>query len=413
MDVNYGIGEVSLKVVFYGPGLSGKTTNLEIIHSKVATNNRGNLTAIATQQDRTLFFDFMPLDLGKVGGLKTKLRLFTIPGQVYYNSTRKLVLQRVDGVVFVADSQTSKRDENIEAMENLEQNLKENGIDIRSIPLVLQYNKRDLPDILSIAELNLTLNSQWNAPAFPAIAITGEGVFPTLKAIAGMVLKSVEDMTKGASVKSTAAVGSLTTILKKQTESVEKMGSITDRISTATSERINAASAFRSKTPDWIAPKEKNITTAEKMNPPTPRGNITDRIVAKEKAIGLVERPIPMGVSNLPENPFAKDKTSSILKASTPSERSGTSKLINQPERAGTTKLPNPPEFTTEKRGSTTARLKPIITSVPEKEKTKDTLSVFSPAFSDPKRRKPNESLDPHNWDFEGDPYAMEEEEEQ
>ena len=196
MDVNYGTGEVSLKIVYYGPGLSGKTTNLEVIHSKAPATHRGRLTAIATQQDRTLFFDFMPLELGKIGGLKTKLRLFTVPGQVYYNSTRKLVLQRVDGVVFIADSQAHKMDENIESLENLEENLKEYGVDIRDIPLVIQHNKRDLPNILTIDEMNAAMNSELKVPSFPAVALTGEGVFPTLKSIAGLVLKAVENLSK-------------------------------------------------------------------------------------------------------------------------------------------------------------------------------------------------------------------------
>ena len=168
MDVNYGTGEVSLKIVYYGPGLSGKTTNLEVIHSKAPSTHRGRLTAIATQQDRTLFFDFMPLELGKIGGLKTKLRLFTVPGQVFYNSTRKLVLQRVDGVVFIADSQAHKMDENIESLENLEENLREYDVDIRNIPLVIQHNKRDLPGILTGDEINAALNSELKAPSFPA-----------------------------------------------------------------------------------------------------------------------------------------------------------------------------------------------------------------------------------------------------
>ena len=194
MDINYDTNEVSLKVVFYGPGLSGKTTTLEVIHNKVSKNNRGRLTSIATHQDRTLFFDFMPLDLGKVGNLKVKLRLFTVPGQVYYNSTRKLVLKRVDGIIFIADSQIHRLEENIESLQNLEENLKEDGIDINNIPLILQYNKRDLPEILSIGELNAALNCELNVPVFPSVALTGEGVFPSLKAIAKLVTKSVEKL---------------------------------------------------------------------------------------------------------------------------------------------------------------------------------------------------------------------------
>ena len=216
MDVNYGTGEVSLKIVYYGPGLSGKTTNLEVIHSKAPESNRGRLTAIATQQDRTLFFDFMPLDLGKIGGLKTKLRLFTVPGQVFYNATRKLVLQRVDGVVFIADSQAHKLDENIESLENLEENLKEYGVNIKDIPIVFQYNKRDMKNVLSMEELNESLNSVLHVPFFPAVACTGEGVFPTLKSIAGLVLKAVENMSKGSPGKSTKVENAAISSLKKK-----------------------------------------------------------------------------------------------------------------------------------------------------------------------------------------------------
>lgn len=194
MDINYGTGEVSLKIVYYGPGLSGKTTNLEVIHEKAPNTHRGRLTAISTQQDRTLFFDFMPLDLGKIGGLKTKLRLFTVPGQVYYDATRKLVLQRADGIVFVADSQKTQKESNVESLKNLEENLKQNGINIDEIPLVIQYNKRDLPDIMSEEEMDESINSKLKVPRYGAIAVTGEGVFPTLRSISGLVLKAVEKM---------------------------------------------------------------------------------------------------------------------------------------------------------------------------------------------------------------------------
>ena len=199
MDINYGTSEVNFKIVYYGPGLSGKTTNLEIIHKKVPMSQRGRLTTIATQQDRTLFFDFMPLELGKIGGLKAKLRLFTVPGQVFYNATRKLVLQRADGVVFVADSQKSKMEENRESFYNLEENLREHELNIASIPLVMQYNKRDLPQIHTIEAMNAALNAKIKAPFYAAVAVQGEGVFTTLKGISELVLKAAENVTKTAS----------------------------------------------------------------------------------------------------------------------------------------------------------------------------------------------------------------------
>ncbi|MBL9079717.1 MAG: GTPase domain-containing protein, partial [Planctomycetes bacterium] len=191
VQINFALKEVNCKVVFYGPGMSGKTTNLEIVHQKAPEENKGELTSISTDGDRTLFFDFMPLDLGNVAGMRTKFQLYTVPGQVYYNSTRKLVLQGVDGVIFVADSDPDKIDENIESYANLIENLAEYGKDVRELPHVIQYNKRDLPNAMSVAELDKRLN-KFGVPTFEAVAYTGEGVFPTLKTLAAMVLESIE-----------------------------------------------------------------------------------------------------------------------------------------------------------------------------------------------------------------------------
>lgn len=191
VQINFALKEVNCKVVFYGPGMSGKTTNLEIVHQKAPEENKGELTSISTDGDRTLFFDFMPLDLGNVAGMRTKFQLYTVPGQVYYNSTRKLVLQGVDGVIFVADSDPDKMDENIESYANLIENLAEYGKDVRELPHVLQYNKRDLPNAMPVAEMDKRLN-RFGVPTFEAVAYTGEGVFPTLKTLAAMVLESIE-----------------------------------------------------------------------------------------------------------------------------------------------------------------------------------------------------------------------------
>ena len=188
VQINFAKKEVNCKLVYYGPGLSGKTTNLEIIYQKAPEKSKGKMTSVATEGDRTLFFDFLPLDIGNVGGMNTKFQLYTVPGQVYYNSTRKLVLQGVDGVIFVADSQRNKLKENIESLQNLADNLKEQGVNIEEIPLVLQYNKRDMPDVMSVAELNEKLN-KWNAPTTEAVAFKGDGVFPTLKLGAAIVLE--------------------------------------------------------------------------------------------------------------------------------------------------------------------------------------------------------------------------------
>ncbi|MEK7487064.1 MAG: GTPase domain-containing protein, partial [Planctomycetota bacterium] len=190
VQVNFARKEVNCKIVYYGPGLSGKTTNIEVIYDKAPKENRGELTSIATEGDRTLFFDFMPLELGNVAGMNTKFQLYTVPGQVYYNSTRKLVLQGADGIVFVADSQVNKLEENLESLQNLEENLREYGMDIATMPIVLQYNKRDLPNVMSLELMNEKLN-KWSHPYFEAIAFQGIGVFQTLKALAGTVLDSI------------------------------------------------------------------------------------------------------------------------------------------------------------------------------------------------------------------------------
>ena len=193
VQINFAQKQVSAKIVYYGPGMSGKTTNLEVVHQKAPDQNKGELTSISTDGDRTLFFDFMPLDLGNVAGMRTKFQLYTVPGQVYYNSTRKLVLQGVDGVIFVADSDPEKMPENIESYQNLIDNLTEYGKDIRELPHVIQYNKRDLPNAMSVEEMDRQMN-KFGVPTFEAVAYTGEGVFPTLKTLAGMVLESIDRM---------------------------------------------------------------------------------------------------------------------------------------------------------------------------------------------------------------------------
>ena len=187
VQINFAQKTVNVKIVYYGPGMSGKTTNLEVVHQRAPDHNRGELTSISTDGDRTLFFDYMPLDLGTVAGMRTCFQLYTVPGQVYYNSTRKLVLQGVDGVIFIADSSAAMLDQNIEALRNLEENLNEYGKSMATLPHVIQWNKRDLPDAMPVDECNRLMNSN-GAPNFEAIANTGQGVFPTLKALASSVL---------------------------------------------------------------------------------------------------------------------------------------------------------------------------------------------------------------------------------
>jgi mutual gliding-motility protein MglA len=188
--VNYATREITCKIVYYGPGRSGKTTNLHYVYGQVPEERKGRMVSLATQTDRTLFFDFLPLDLGTISGFTTRLQLYTVPGQVYYQATRKLVLQGADGVVFVADSQTRQLEENIESLQDLHANLGEHGMDPRSTPLVLQYNKQDLPRdmIMSVDALDEALNFR-GVPYFPADALHGVGVFETLRGIAELVLK--------------------------------------------------------------------------------------------------------------------------------------------------------------------------------------------------------------------------------
>lgn len=196
VQINFAQKTVNVKIVYYGPGMSGKTTNLEVVHQRAPDGNRGDLTSISTDGDRTLFFDYMPLELGTVAGMKTSFQLYTVPGQVYYNSTRKLVLQGVDGVIFVADSSASMLDQNLESLRNLEENLNEYGKSLASLPHVVQWNKRDLPDAMPVEELEKHLNHH-AATTFEGIANTGQGVFPTLKSLAAQVLKGILDETAG------------------------------------------------------------------------------------------------------------------------------------------------------------------------------------------------------------------------
>ncbi len=222
--VNYASREINCKVVYYGPGLGGKTTTLEQIYGQVAPDQRGKLVALATESERTLFFDFLPVDFGTVRGFKVRFHLYTVPGQVYYNASRKLILKGVDGIVFVADSRISRSAANVESMQNLYDNMREYGYDLATIPLVLQYNKRDLPDAAPVEELQMSLNPGWvvgesdaqggdagphdrgNAPAdsahgvttiarapfFETVAISGQGVLESLRQVSKMVLKNLE-----------------------------------------------------------------------------------------------------------------------------------------------------------------------------------------------------------------------------
>ncbi len=185
--INYSSREINCKIVYYGPGLCGKTTNLQFIYNKTSPDAKGKMISLATETERTLFFDFLPLSLGEIRGFKTRFHLYTVPGQVFYDASRKLILKGVDGVVFVADSQMERMEANLESLENLRTNLAEQGYDLDKIPYVIQYNKRDLPNAAQMEELQRLLNPK-TVPEFQATATNGVGVFDTLKAIAKLVL---------------------------------------------------------------------------------------------------------------------------------------------------------------------------------------------------------------------------------
>jgi len=189
--VNHTTREINAKIVYYGPGLCGKTTNIHLIYHRIAPNHRGKLISLATETDRTLFFDFLPVELGTIKNYKVRFHLYTVPGQVFYNATRKLVLKGADGVIFVADSQRAMLEANLESLANLRDNFAEQGVNVVDFPMVIQYNKRDLPDTLSIEDLNASLNPR-NVPFYHAVATAGEGVLKTFTAISKLVLQDMQ-----------------------------------------------------------------------------------------------------------------------------------------------------------------------------------------------------------------------------
>ncbi len=190
--INYASREINCKIVYYGPGLGGKTTNIKYVYKQIDADARGKLVSLATETDRTLFFDFLPLDLGQVQGFTTRFHLYTVPGQVHYDASRRLILKGADGIIFVADSQKERLQDNIDSFKNLRVNLKSQGIDPDSIPLVIQYNKMDLPNVMSADALDEKINDK-DYLSFESIAIEGVGVFDTLRAISKLVLKSISE----------------------------------------------------------------------------------------------------------------------------------------------------------------------------------------------------------------------------
>ena len=189
--VNYQTKEINCKIVYYGPGLGGKTTNIQYVYQKTAMSSKGKMVSLNTENERTLFFDFLPLELGEIRGFKTRFHLYTVPGQVFYEASRKLILRGVDGIIFVADSQVERMDANLESLRGLEENLEEQGYDIKKLPLVLQWNKRDLPNVSPIFELEKAIN-KYDVPSFEGSALKGDGVFETLKMVSKLVLLNLK-----------------------------------------------------------------------------------------------------------------------------------------------------------------------------------------------------------------------------
>jgi len=189
--VNYNTKEVNCKIVYYGPGLGGKTTNIQHVYQKTSGDNKDKIISLNTDNERTLFFDFLPLDLGEIRGFRTRFHLYTVPGQVFYEASRRLILRGVDGIIFVADSQVEKMEANLKSLEGLEQNLLEQGYDIEKLPLIMQWNKRDLPNITPVEDLERQLN-KWNVQSFAGSAITGVGVFESLKMVSKLVLMNLK-----------------------------------------------------------------------------------------------------------------------------------------------------------------------------------------------------------------------------
>jgi signal recognition particle receptor subunit beta len=279
VTINYAFREISCKIVYYGPGLSGKTTNLQYVHDRVPSKSRGDLISLATETDRTLYFDFLPIHVGDIAGFATKFQLYTVPGQVFYNATRKLVLRGVDGIVFVADSQTAKMDENIESLSNMYENLRENGIDVGDIPVVIQYNKRDLPDIAGIEELEKTLNPEGRV-FVEASAVNGAGVFDTLKRITKLVLEQTKKRTSVATEAASPVPGQAEPVIAGAAAEAPSSSALSSsgKVHTAESELVRqaaprGATAVAEATPAAALPAAPQSAPIKPIKEPQPAGD--------------------------------------------------------------------------------------------------------------------------------------------
>ena len=289
--VSYSGREINAKIVYYGPGLSGKTTNLEKIYDSVPESNRGRMVSMKTQTDRTLFFDLLPLDLGELSGMKTRFLLYTVPGQVYYNATRKLVLKGVDAVVFVADSSPDKMAENRESLTNLETNLKSYGLDIKSIPWVIQFNKRDLPNALSLDQMNQELN-RYKVPVFEAQAANGVGVFETLRGVSKILLSKIS--------KDVMDRGSLGSVARVSSEGAKKPSAVEEAPPTKSADPKKG----RGKLMEFLKKNREDDAVADAAAAESMADARQETILPEDV---LIEEPAPASVPSYVErNPFAE-----------------------------------------------------------------------------------------------------------
>ncbi len=333
METNFSTREVNIKIVYYGPGLSGKTTNLEVIHSHTPEDNRSRLTAVATDQDRTLFFDYMALELGEICGLKVRLKLFTVPGQVYYNATRKLVLRCVDGIIFVADSQEEKKQENLESLANLHANLIEYGLKLEDIPLIMQFNKRDLPNAMPLELMESILNGQLKAPWFPAVAVNGDGVFQCIKNIANMTLAKVEDN------------------IKRRPSKVARPTEQMTGVNSEKKETVVAKPAERTKTPLPSVPLKPANTLQGAQGV---RGRITNDDLSKRPNI-MLNRSAASSI--VPQEPIGRTATNPTLASNKPA---GTMPPLFGNEKGSMSRSTLPPDMAAKDKGRMTAGKAPL-----------------------------------------------------
>jgi len=292
VSINYAFREISCKIVYYGPGLSGKTTNLQCVHDRLPANSRGDLISLATEADRTLYFDFLPLSVGEIGGFATKFQMYTVPGQVFYNATRKLVLRGVDGIVFVADSQRAKMDENLESLADMDDNLRSYGIDPTQMPIVMQYNKRDLPEVASIEELEAALNPDGH-PYVEASAVNGTGVFDTVKRISKLVLEDIRRRTAKGTMPTESPSAAASTATPEP--AVAAMAGVTAASDTHVAER-SAVPAVSGGVAVMTAPASGAMTAEDRPRPesasprPGPSRQSRPTIVAAQKSTRVRHR---------------------------------------------------------------------------------------------------------------------------